>query len=93
MFHLNRLFQVTDKMRDLLNEVLPVQITEKLLAGIPVLPEQFECITVYFSDIVGFATISATSSPTEVMALLNDLFAMFDNVMGQFDVYKADAIG
>lgn len=80
-------------MRDLLNEVLPPQIAEKLLAGIPVLPETFDCISIYFSDIVGFTTISARSSPNEVMAFLNDLWLSFDTVIEKFQVYKVDTIG
>lgn len=84
---------MNDKMQDLLHEVLPAQIADQLLSGSPVLPEYFECISIYFSDIVGFTTISARSSPNEVMAFLNDLWTAFDNVMEKFDVYKVDTIG
>lgn len=80
-------------MRSLLNEVLPVQIADQLLNGFSVLPEQFECISVYFSDIVGFTTISAKSTPIEVMTLLNDLWLTFDSTIEKFDVYKVDTIG
>lgn len=80
-------------MRNLLHEVLPAQIADKLLLGEPVLPEHFECITIFFSEIDGFSTISAESSPTEVMTLLNDLWTAYDQIIDKFDVYKADTIG
>lgn len=84
---------MTERMRLLLNEVLPPQIATKLFNGLPVPPESFECISIYFSDIVGFTTLSAMSSPIEVMTLLNDLWLAFDDVIDKYDVYKVDTIG
>ncbi|CAF0809266.1 unnamed protein product [Adineta steineri] len=80
----------TDK---LLSQMLPPSVAESLKSGKAVEAVWFECVTIYFSDIVGFTTISALSNPMEVVDLLNDLYTMFDSILEDFDCYKVETIG
>uniref|UniRef100_A0A8D0GW71 Guanylate cyclase n=1 Tax=Sphenodon punctatus TaxID=8508 RepID=A0A8D0GW71_SPHPU len=81
------------KTERLLSQMLPLSVAEALKTGTTVEPEYFDEVTIYFSDIVGFTTICALSEPIEVVDLLNELYTLFDAVLGSHDVYKVETIG
>ena len=63
---------------------------EQLKRGEQVKPESFDSVTVFYSDIVSFTTLSSQSTPTEVVDLLNDLYTVFDTGIAKFDAYKVN---
>ena len=81
------------EVENLLHEMLPPSVADKLIRNEPIDATFYESVTIYFSDIVGFTKLSAQSSPFEIVDLLNTLYYCFDNLIEGMDVYKVETIG
>jgi hypothetical protein len=73
----------------LLNAMLPKRVIDHLekYPG-KTCAEEFNMVTIFFSDIVGFTTLASQLSPLEVVSLLDDLYHMFDEISQRHGVYK-----
>lgn len=56
-------------------------------------PESREVVTIFFSDIVGFTTISSTLSPLKISDMLDRLYSKFDELSQLHDIFKVETIG
>jgi len=78
---------------NLLKNVFPPHIADALRDGRKVEQENHECVTIFFSDIVGFTTISQSITPQKVCEMLDRLYQRFDDLSHKHDVFKVETIG
>ncbi|XP_042334518.1 uncharacterized protein LOC121936377 [Sceloporus undulatus] len=78
---------------DLLHQMLPKSVAKQLRKHKNVEAENYDQVTIFFSDVVGFTAISASCSPLQVVEMLNNLYVCFDTRIESYDVYKVETIG
>lgn len=78
---------------DLLYKILPPAIANQLRNNEQVKPIDCPEVTILFSDIVGFTSISSTLDPKDVMNMLNRLYEEFDKLTEKFELFKVETIG
>jgi len=93
---------VTDKGERLLRSsfalYLAPQVIDKMLASkkLPVLGGETRDVTVFFSDLAGFASISEKMTPAELVAFMNEYLSAMTDIIeskgGYVDKYIGDSI-
>ncbi len=81
------------KSEQLLLNILPKPIADRLKQGQNIIADSFAEVTVLFADIVDFTPLSAGMSPKELVALLNEVFSAFDRLAEQHGLEKIKTIG
>ena len=78
---------------ELLLNVLPGPIANRLRGGEKGIADGFAEVTVAFADIVGFTQMSSDMPPAEVVTLLNGLFSRFDEAARELGIEKIKTVG
>ncbi|MBW4522770.1 MAG: MASE1 domain-containing protein [Scytolyngbya sp. HA4215-MV1] len=82
-----------EKSEQLLLNILPKQIADRLKEDQSAIADAIEQATILFADIVGFTPLSSRLSATELVRLLNQIFSMFDSLAEQYGLEKIKTIG
>jgi class 3 adenylate cyclase len=80
-------------IQQLLLEVFPSHVAKALMEGRKVEPESKACVTIFFSDIVGYTELGGSMEPHLVMNMLDRLYTKFDVLSEKYDVFKVETIG
>ncbi|MEP6758904.1 MAG: adenylate/guanylate cyclase domain-containing protein [Actinomycetota bacterium] len=78
---------------ELLLNILPRQIVDRLEAGETLIADRYEHVSVLMSDLVGFTEISSQLSPKVLVTELNQLFSEFDALCADSGMEKIKTIG
>lgn len=81
------------RARELLHNILPVEIAAELSATGAVVPVRHESVSILFTDFSGFTQTSATMPAARMVAELSDIFAKFDDICDEIGIEKIKTIG
>lgn len=82
-----------NRMEDLLANMLPHSISERLRRDGKTFADGIAECSVMFVDIVGFTKMSSTMPPDELVELLDDIFSKFDELTVKAGLEKIKTIG
>jgi class 3 adenylate cyclase/CheY-like chemotaxis protein len=81
------------KAEDLLLNILPDTIAQRLKRGESPIADIFMDVTVMFADIVGFTHLTERIAPEKMVSILNKVFSAFDNMAHHYGLEKIKTIG
>ena len=90
---LEALRQEQAKAEDLLLNILPRSIADKLKAETQPIADQFESASILFADVVDFTPWSERLPPAEMVGCLDHMFRHFDELVERHGLEKIKTIG
>ncbi len=81
------------KSEQLLLNILPKPILDRLKQKEEIIADSFDDVTVMFADLVGFTELAGGIPPIELVNLLNEIFSMFDCAASRNGLEKIKTIG
>ena len=81
------------KSENLLLNILPKKIAERLKAGETDIATKHDNVTMLFADIVNFTPQSKRLKPNQLIVILNQIFSSFDDLSTKYNIEKIKTIG
>ncbi|MBV9906910.1 MAG: GAF domain-containing protein [Hyphomicrobiales bacterium] len=81
------------RAEELLDNLLPRAVTEELKAYGRVRPRYIRSATVLLADFQGFTLLSERAEPAALIALLDEYFSAFDDIVASYGLEKIKTIG
>ena len=93
LYLFNRVERYRRRADDLLLNILPASIADRLKENPKTIADGYEDVTVLFADIVDFTTMSSGADPVDVVSKLNEIFSEFDALTAKHGLEKIKTIG
>ena len=81
------------RSEELLTNAIPAAIATRLRHGETRIAEAYPETTIVFADIAGFTPWAQQTDPARVVALLDDLFGRFDELVAHYGLEKIKTVG
>ncbi|MBL7960606.1 hypothetical protein JNL27_10250 [bacterium] len=88
-----RLILEEKKTEDMLLNILPRPIAERLKLNPGIIADHYQEVTVLFADIVDFTRLSMRLNPDRLVAMLDAVFSYFDSLCDRYGLEKIKTIG
>jgi adenylate cyclase len=89
----NRLQVQYDRAERLLRNILPESVAERLKEKEQLIADGFAQSSILFADLQNFTEFSGSTTPKNLVYMLNELFSSFDDLLEQHGVEKIKTIG
>jgi len=89
----NKIKKGKQRSDELLLNILPEEVADELKEKGSAAAKQFDDVTVMFTDIKDFTSISETLSPTELVHEIHTCFTAFDDIIEKHNLEKIKTIG
>eukprot|EP00033_Pygsuia_biforma_P004656 GCRY01005103.1.p1 GENE.GCRY01005103.1~~GCRY01005103.1.p1 ORF type:complete len:1762 (-),score=212.97 GCRY01005103.1:21-5276(-) len=82
-----------EKSDTLLYNMMPAEVANALRMGKKILPQKHDNVTLFFSDIQGFTSLSSQVTPAEMIGMLDRMWTIYDALAPKFSIHKVETIG
>lgn len=86
---------VMQRVQSILDTMMPAQVVKEISEhpDSPLPSHKYQTATIAQSDLVGFTEMSSQRAPEEVVAIIEEIFNMFDDLTDRYGVYKIETVG